>query len=314
MRSDPFGAAARSLGASRPTLPGASLRSMPAIEQAGHDSPIGRWEFASRGPIPELRGVVQHYVGWHEWTPTPLRRRQMPIGAIPVILSFGLPFALLDPHDPERGRRRRRVSFVAGIHDEYAIVEHDGLSHGVEIYFTPLGARRVLGLPLRELTNQCVPFEDVLGEPTARELVEQLALAPDWPARFALLDTTICTRLREAREPAPALSWAWRRLEGSGGRLTVGALAQELGCSRRHLVAQMHEQLGLPPKAFARILRFNRAVELLGRDDGARLGEIALDCGYYDQAHLNRDFRAFAGDPPSAFLARRLPGGAGFAA
>jgi AraC-like DNA-binding protein len=287
---------------------------MPAIQQERHDSPLGRWEFAHREPIPELRGIVRHYVGWHERTPAPLRRRQMPIAAIPVILSFGLPFELLDPHDPDRGSRRRRVSFVAGAHDQFSIVEHDGLSHGVQIYFTPLGARRVLGLPLRELTNQVVPFEDVLGEPVARELVERLALAPGWPERFALLDATICARLREASEPAPALAWAWRRLEQSDGRLPIGVLAQELGCSRRHLVAQVHEQLGLPPKTLARILRFNRAVELLGRDDGARLGEIALDCGYYDQAHLNRDFRAFAGDPPNAFLARRLPDGAGFAA
>ncbi|MDO8188813.1 helix-turn-helix domain-containing protein [Conexibacter sp. JD483] len=287
---------------------------MPAILQERHESALGQWQFARRDPIPELRGIVRHYSGWFERTPAPLRRRQMPIGTIPVILSFGPPFTLLDPHDPDHGRRRSRVSFVAGIHDEYAVVEHDGLSHGVEIYFTPLGARRVLGLPLRELTNQVVPFEDVLGEPAARELVERLALAPGWAERFALLDTAIGARLRAAREPAPSLAWAWRRLEQSGGRLTVGALAQELGCSRRHLVGQVHEQLGLPPKTFARILRFNRAVELLGRDDGGRLGEIALDCGYYDQAHLNRDFRAFAGDPPSAFLARRLPDGAGFSA
>lgn len=287
---------------------------MPAIQQERHDSSAGQWQFAHRGPTPELRGIVRHYVGWHERTPLPLRRRQTPIGAVPVIISFGLPFELLDPHDLDHGRRRRRVSFVAGIHDEYAVVEHDGLSHGVEIYFTPLGARRVLGLPLRELANEVVPFEDVVGEPVARELVERLALAPGWPERFALLDATIARRLREASEPAPSLVWAWRRLEQSAGRLSVGALAQELGCSRRHLVVQVREQIGLPPKTLARILRFNRAVELLGRDDGARLGEIALDCGYYDQAHLNRDFRAFAGDPPSAFLARRLPDGAGIAA
>lgn len=288
--------------------------SAPAIEVARHDSPLGSWEFARREPTAELRATVVHYVGWDERTPAPLRRRQMPIGAVPMIVSFGLPFDLLDPCDPDHGRRRRRVSFVAGVHDEFAVVEHAGLSRGVEIYFTPLGARRFLGQPLRELANQVVELDDVLGTRVASELVERLALAPDWPARFALLDATIAARLDRSPQPAPSVAWAWKRLQETDGRLAIGALAQELGCSRRHLVTTVREQIGLPPKTLARILRFNRAVGLLQRDDGTRLGEIALDCGYYDQAHLNRDFRAFAGDPPSAFLARRLPDRAGFAA
>ncbi|MBB4663054.1 AraC family transcriptional regulator [Conexibacter arvalis] len=283
----------------------------PAIQLERHASLIGRWEIAHRLPPPELRGVVQRYVGWFEQTPQPLRRRELPVGAVPVIVSFGDPFVL---SDADGGRRDKRCSFVAGMHDRWSVVEHDGRSHGVEIYFTPLGARRVLGLPLRELTNMEVELEDVLGGVIGRELVERLATAPSWAERFALLDATIAARLADALQPAPMVAWAWRRLRESDGRVAVGALASEIGCSRRHLVAQLHEQLGLPPKTLARVLRFNRAVELLQRDDGTRFGEIALDCGYYDQAHLNRDFRAFAGDPPSAFLARRLPDGAGFAA
>jgi AraC-like DNA-binding protein len=283
----------------------------PAIRVERHASLLGRWELAHRLPPADLRAVVQHYVGWLEETPQPLRRRELPIGAVPVIVSFGDPFLLSEPEDD---RRHRRVSFVAGMHDRWSVVEHDGRSHGVEIYFTPLGARRVLGLPLRELTNQEVELEDVLGPALVRELVERLATALGWPQRFALLDAAIRARLADALDPSPLVAWAWQRLRESDGRLAVSALAEEIGCSRRHLVAQLHEQLGLPPKTLARVLRFTRAVELLGRDDGARFGEIALDCGYYDQAHLNRDFRAFAGEAPTAFLARRLPDGAGYAA
>jgi AraC-like DNA-binding protein len=285
-----------------------------AIQVARHDSPLGRWELAHRGPTDALRAAVVHYVGWDERTPVPLRRRQLPIGAVPMIVSFGLPFDLLDPGDPDHGRRRRRISFVAGVHDAFSVVEHAGLSRGVEIYFTPLGARRFLGLPLSEIANQVVELDAVLGTRVAGELVERLATAPGWSERFGLLDATIAARLAVAEVPTPSVAWAWKRLEETDGRLAIGALAQELGCSRRHLVATVREQIGLPPKTLARILRFNRAVGLLQRDDGARIGEIAHDCGYYDQAHLNRDFRAFAGDPPSAFLARRLPDGAGIAA
>jgi len=91
----------------------------------------------------------------------------------------------------------------------------------------------------------------------------------------------------------------------------VANLAAELGWSRRHLGERIRADLGLPPKIVGRILRFDRVKRLLERDDGHRLAEIALDCGYYDQAHLNRDFRAFADATPSEFLARRLPDGGG---
>lgn len=285
----------------------------PAIRVERHASPLGRWEMARREPPPQLRGIVLSYVGWEERTPGPLRRRERAIDAIPVVISFGPAYRLRDVRGEEAGPARRHVSFVAGLADGCSIVEHDGVSRGVELLLTPLGARRVLGLPLAEIANQVVELEDLLGAPVARELVERLATAPDWAARFALLDRVLAARLAHAEEPAPAVAWAWRRLAQSGGRLPVGALAQELGCSRRHLVVQVREQLGLPPKTLARVLRFNRAVGLLERDDGGRLAEIALDCGYWDQAHLNRDFRAFAGEPPSAFLARRLPDGGGYA-
>ena len=157
------------------------------------------------------------------------------------------------------------------------------------------------------------PLEDLLGPP-ARLYAEQLFEAPDWPARFELVEAFVGARVEAARSPSPDVAWAWRRLRETGGRLSIGSLTAELGCSRRHLTARFREQIGPPPKAAARILRFRRAVALLGRDDGRRLAEIALGCGYYDQAHLNRDFRELAGTSPTAYLRSRLPDGQGIAA
>lgn len=77
-------------------------------------------------------------------------------------------------------------------------------------------------------------------------------------------------------------------------------------------MARFREAIGPAPKTAARIMRFRRAVDRLSLDDGSRLGEIALDCGYYDQPHLNRDFRELAGTSPGEFVASRLPDGFGF--
>jgi AraC-like DNA-binding protein len=137
--------------------------------------------------------------------------------------------------------------------------------------------------------------------------------APTWEERFALLDAIIAERLRDSRSPSAKVVWAWRRLSATRGRVGIGSLASELGWSRRHLAAEFRQHVGLTPKVVARIFRFRRAVRLLERVDDISLADLALECGYFDQAHLNRDFRQFAGCTPVGFGARRLPDGGGLA-
>lgn len=106
--------------------------------------------------------------------------------------------------------------------------------------------------------------------------------------------------------------WPWRLghgLQETAGGVRIGKLAGELGCSRRHLAAVFHEQVGLPPKTVARQLRFQSVCRRLTRDP-ARWADIAYDAGYCDQAHLNREFRDLAGTTPTDFLARLIPGDA----
>jgi transcriptional regulator GlxA family with amidase domain len=97
-------------------------------------------------------------------------------------------------------------------------------------------------------------------------------------------------------------------LERTHGRAPIGWLCDKLGRSRRHLAARFREQIGLTPKTVARLFRFERAVALLRRRD-VSLAELAFECGYYDQAHLNRDFRGFAGRSPAAYARRIGPDG-----
>jgi len=88
---------------------------------------------------------------------------------------------------------------------------------------------------------------------------------------------------------------------------------RSLGCSRKHLSTRFAEQVGLAPKTAARILRFGRAVSLIGADGRRSWGEIAAGCGYYDQAHFNRDFKQFAGSTPTEFAERQIPDQLGLA-
>ena len=268
-----------------------------------HESERGRWEMARRDAAAALRPHVRGYVGYVEDSPGPFRRLEMPSDEVHVILSFG----------PRMRAPHPVTSFVAAPHTHATITEHDGRQHGLELRLTPLGARMLLGVPMGELADQVVELDALLGR-DAHELIERLHDTGTWAGRFALLDALLARRLAEARRPAPEVEGAWWRLMRTGGATPVADLVRESGWSRRHFTARFRGEVGLGPKVFARVLRFGAAARELQRPGGRSLAEIALDCGYYDQAHLNRDFRAFAGVTPTQLLARRLPDGGGWTA
>lgn len=262
------------------------------------------WQSISHSPDRRLRGLVLSYTAYVEHADAPMRRLETPFAGIPMILSLG-PSILID------GQRRR--SFVAGLDDTVTHTEYVGEQRGIQVNLTPLAARRILGLPMSELARRVVAIEDLLGS-RGEELLARLRDADSWKQRFALLDAHLLARLSEAAPVAPEIEHAWSRLRRSHGSVAIGALAEEVGWSRRHLAARFQGEAGLPPKTVARILRFERVTGTLRANRGGGLADIAYDCGYADQAHLNRDFRAFAGTTPSDYAARLLPAGAGVAA
>jgi len=243
-----------------------------------------------REPHPSLRHDFEHYVGFEDRSGIPRSWLEVPFAGAALIISLGTRWRMNGTF--ERG------SFIAGLHDEWTVVEHAGSACCLEIHFTPLGARRFFGMPGSELTNQIVELSDVL--PGADALVEELCELPTWDARFDRLEQAVLARAHAAPLLPPAVEFAWRRLRDTHGTAAVGQIAGELGCSRRHLSDRFGTELGLPPKALGRVLRFQRAVGLLR--GGGELADVAYTCGYADQPHFNRDFRALAGVTPTEFL------------
>jgi AraC-like DNA-binding protein len=277
-----------------------------------HQSESGAWEAVLGTPDARLRGHVHgRYTGWVENTAQTIRRREVPKPFVPVILNFGADFGVLSPGNASGGIEDFG-SFAAGLHDGAALVESVGASHCLQVNLTPLGAYQVFGRSMADLANRTVDLGDILGA-GGRRLVRRLHDAAGWEERFVLLESFLAARIADARPPTPAVAWAMGRLERSRGGVAVGALAREIGCSRRRLIAQFREQVGMTPKTVARVLRFNHAIGLLAAPNGTSWAALAQDCGYYDQAHFNRDFRALAGCTPGEYLGRSLPDGGGVA-
>jgi AraC-like DNA-binding protein len=146
-------------------------------------------------------------------------------------------------------------------------------------------------------------------------LRNRLCQATTWPQRFALLDDAMTGLLRDRAEVHPDVAYAFDRLVDSGGEVTIADLAAEIGWSARHLTNRFRAEVGLRPKETARIVRFDRARRLLGA--GVRPGDAAARSGYFDHAHLTREFQALAGVAPTRWLADEIgfvqatPGAAG---
>jgi len=246
---------------------------------------------------PALRGLVRGYADYAERSAGPVRMREPAAPYLPVIVD------LADGWRIRQGGEEQDVgSFAGGLHDGPTEVEHPGRARVVQVDLEPLAARALFGLPLRELAHLVVPLDALLGA-DAERLAERLADAASPAERFAILDRVLLDRLARATPPRPDVARAWDRLVATGGTVPVEALARELGCSRRHLAARFGEEVGLSPKRVARLLRFRRAHALLTARPHTALAALAADCGYADQAHLTREFRALAGTTPAAYAA-----------
>jgi AraC-like DNA-binding protein len=170
----------------------------------------------------------------------------------------------------------------------------------VQVRLAPLVAYRILPASPEELNGAVVALDDIWGS-EAGLLAEQLHDSTSWDHRFTLIQTALARRHEGAHPGDPELAGVWERMVRSHGQIGVGELADATGWSRKRLWSRFREQIGLPPKVLARLVRFDHAAHRLA--SGVTAARVAAEGGYADQSHLHRDIMAFAGTTPSAVAA-----------
>jgi AraC-like DNA-binding protein len=222
------------------------------------------------------------------------RERILPDSCVELVFHF---------HDPYRtwfasGESALQPrSFVVGQMKQFLEIEPAGRAGLVAVRFFARGAYLFFRRPLREVAAGVVDLEDVWRS-RAREWTERIALAKGMAARVRIIEQALLSLLRENGRTEPAVDRALRVIEASRGQVRVDDLAAAIGVSNRHLTRQFQQAVGLSPKEFGRITRFLHALELVTAGKHAALADVAVDCGYFDQAHFNHDFREMAGMSP----------------
>ncbi|MDN5778141.1 MAG: helix-turn-helix transcriptional regulator [Humibacillus sp.] len=255
-------------------------------------------EHHEQRPSPRLASLVDAVVGYRLTGFPAGVHIGMPSSTVTLVIPFDDGLTLSDPGRPVP---HRFDSVLAGLATGPTRIHHDGNQHGIQLALRPGAVRALFGVRAAELAEGSFELQDVMGAGVA-DLRDQLHETDSWSRRFDLVERSLLARLREPRAPAPELAEAWRLIGASQGAAPIRDVAQVVGWSMRRLQQQFRAELGVTPKAAARVRRFERSVALVS-SGRMPLTDVALRCGWSDHAHMNRDWRALAGTSPTRWRA-----------
>jgi AraC-like DNA-binding protein len=199
----------------------------------------------------------------------------------------------------------RVESGVSGAQSECLVLDTSTPFNAIAVHFKPGGAFPFFGAPSSELHNRGVTLDLVWGSYATR-IRDRLWEAATADERFQILEEALLTRAHGRFSRHPAVCYALDVFDRSNGARGVSDVAQRIGLSARRFSELFRNEVGLSPKTFFRIRRFNQVLRQIDGVTTVNWLEIALSCGYFDQAHFNHDFRAFAGLSPSDYLRHRM--------
>lgn len=226
--------------------------------------------------------------------------RILPDGCVELILNFGAQFR----EQREDGRQEPQpLLFLVGQMTRPMLISPNGRVELIGIRFHPGGTLPFLRIDLQELTDRVVELA-ALSRDLERSLVSRMDEARSLPSpalRIATLEKLLVGLLRGSQHES-WLAGLVGKIVSQSGQVTVDELAQDAGVSSRQLERRFLSEVGIGPKLLCRILRFQQVFRAVERNDSG-WASVATDCGYYDQAHLIRDFQQFARQTPAVLFA-----------
>lgn len=228
------------------------------------------------------------------------RERSLPTGRFDIVIPLLQDSVVrFDSVDSAQAHHLRGAT-VSGAHDRFLVRGMGGPSCVIGVHFRPGGAAAFFGASLRDLRNRTVLLDDVWG-PMARDLRERLQSQPDLSRKFEILEEVLLSRLRAAAPADAMVSAALGALARDPTTARIQAVQDASNCSAQQFIRRFEAVVGLTPKRYARVLRFNALLPQLVRVGPRDWAEVACEGGYYDQSHLVHEFRRLAGLTPTEY-------------
>jgi AraC-like DNA-binding protein len=225
--------------------------------------------------------------------------RILPSGTVELVVNLRDDRVQID--GTIHSRRVRTVSGVAvsGTYSEAFIINAMQHAAMIGVHFRPGSASAVLGVPAMEFADAHVDLANIWGDSFVREMRERLCTTMNHEQRFRYLEGILMERLTSAVRPHPAVLFALASVASTG--ISVRDVAREAGISYRRFLTVFTRDVGLPPKLFCRIRRFQHVLTVAQRTGHSGWTHVALQCGFYDQSHLANEFRRLSGLTPSQY-------------
>jgi AraC-like DNA-binding protein len=248
-----------------------------------------------------------HVIWWMEQAPVPHpRERLLPDGSVELVIN------LHDERVPvyTRGDLERREVFrggvVAGPHSQFFAIDTATELNVIGVHFKPGGAYPFFKMPTGELHNLHVGLDALWGRAVASEVRERLLAAAAPEAKARVLERALLAAAGGVLERHPAVAFALSAFHEVAETRKIGEVAQDLGLSPRRFIEVFRNEVGLSPKLFCRVRRFQKVLRMISAGRAVDWAEIAVTCGYFDQAHFIHDFKNFSGINPSSYLADHI--------
>ena len=238
-------------------------------------------------PRPPLSDFVELFWFYEGYSPPQPKEWVLPTGTVSLIVNLSARYVTL-----------------TGAHSEPFMIDEVQRSSIIGVHFRPGGAFPFLDLPADELRNTLLPLENLWGT-RVYSLRDRLLEAKTPEAKFHILEQTLLAQATRPLDRHPAVSLALKEFQSGPQPRPVSAVVEDIGLSQRRFIQLFSEEVGLTPKLFCRIQRFQEVLCLLEKGAPLHWTELALACGYFDQAHFIHDFQAFSGLNPTAYLAQR---------
>lgn len=258
-------------------------------------------QYIPRGRLSEFVSLFWY---WDGYVQPHRRERLLPDGSMCIVFSFA--DAIRTGERENAGDSGTGASVICGARAGYFETSTADMVTTLGIQFRPGGAFPFLPMPASELNEQCVSLEDVFaGE--VRSLRDRLLECSSPRLKFAVVERWLLSRAVKPLEKHRAVDYATRRFLTEAATQPLADVLDRLGYSRRHFNQLFTAEVGLTPKRFLRVRRFQWVIAAISRCTSVDWAEVALRCGYYDQSHFAHDFRCFSGLTPTSYLALRTP-------